>query len=349
MNTGEMRVSAGALYAFSRNVLAALALPEADAQLGAENLVWANLRGVDSHGVNRLPWLVALAGDGHLNPRPEIRILRETPAIALIDGDRGLGAVTATFAMRRSIEKARTMGIGWSVLTNTVTPLAMGFYSEQAMAEGMIGIAVTYGGRNTVPYGARATGLHNGPISIAVPAARRRPPLLDMATSVVAQGKLEVAQARGVSIPEGWALDAEGNPSTDPNNWSMLLPFGTYKGSGLSFMLECLTGILAGDPMMGPQLLGKPRDSRHRQNSLLAAIDISLFTDIDDFRSNVDDLVDGVKGLPAADGVDEILVPGEPEDRMRAERERAGIPLPEGTLRGLQEVSQRLGIEMPAD
>jgi LDH2 family malate/lactate/ureidoglycolate dehydrogenase len=349
MGNEEKRVSAEALLAFARDVLAALGLPDADAEIGAECLVWANLRGVDSHGVGRLPWIAALAAEGDLNPRPEIRILRETPAVALIDGDRGLGAVTATFAMRHSLGKAESAGIGWSLLTNTVTPLAIGFYTEQAAARGMIGIAATYGGLNTVPYGARAAGLHNGPISIAVPAGRHRPPLLDMATSVAAQGKLEVAQARGASIPEGWALDGDGKPTTDPDHWSMLLPLGTYKGSGLSFMLECLTSILAGDPQLGPMLLGKPRDPRHRQNALMAALDIGLFTDTAEFRSNVDDLIEGVKHLPTAEGVTEILVPGEPEDRARAERERAGIPLPERTLEGLRDLARRLGLDMPGD
>ena len=343
----EHRFSAEGLQDFAQAVLATLGLPEPDAQLGAECFVWANLRGVDSHGVIRLPWTVWMVETGQLNPCPDIHVIRQTPAVALIDGDRGLGAATATFAMRHSLAKAQAVGIGWSVVANTTSPQAIGFYTEMAAAAGMVGIAATYGGLNTAPHGARAAGLHNGPISIAVPAGRRRSPLLDMATSVVAQGKLEVARHRGATMPEGWAVDGNGEPATDPGHYSALVPFGGYKGSGLSFMLECLTNIMVGDPQLSPVLLGKPRDDRQRQTCIMAALNIGLFTDPGQFAGNVDDLIEGVKALPTAEGAAGVLVPGESEDRARAERERTGIPLPEGTLKALREVSERLAIAMP--
>lgn len=341
----EKRVTAEVLEAFVRAALLALGLPEADARLGAEYMVWANLRGVDSHGVNRLPWVVWMATEGHLNPRPQMRILRETPATALLDGDRGLGPVTATYAMSLATEKARISGLGWTLLANTTSPLAVGFYAEQAAAAGQIGIAVTYGGRNMAPYGARENGLHNGPLAIAAPGGRVDSPLLDMATSVVAQGKLEVAQARGEAIPEGWALDAEGRPSTDPGRYSMLLPFGTYKGSGLSFMLACLTEILAGTPQLGPALAGRGPAPGLWQTAILAALDVKSFTDLTQFQAGVDELVEGVRGLAPAEGFEEVLVPGDPEAQTRSKRREMGIPLPPGTVRALEEVAQKLGLE----
>jgi len=315
---------------------------------GADALVWCNLRGVDSHGVLRFPWFVRLRGRGDLNPTPDIRIVREKAAILVIDGDRGLGSVTATFAMQRAMEKARQAGIGWALLTNTVTPLAIGYHTLISAKADMIGIAATYDRPNMAPYGAKAPGLHNGPLSIAVPARNHRPLLLDMATSVAARGKIDYALDRDTSIPEGWALDKEGEPTTDSHLASIMLPFGGYKGSDISMMIECLTGIMAGDPRVSSQLLNKDYDPRSRQNSVMAAIEIGAFTDVGAFREHVDDLIEAMKDLPVAEGFQEILVAGEPEDRAYAERSVHGIPLPAGTVQRLKHEADQLGVELPS-
>jgi LDH2 family malate/lactate/ureidoglycolate dehydrogenase len=347
MANNETRMDAKSLKEFMRQVFTQMGLPPEDAEAGADLLVWCNLRGVDSHGVQRIASFIRSLDDGNLNSNPNIQILKETPAVLFIDADRGLGAVTATFGMKRAMAKAKNVGIGWALITNTTTPLAVGYYTQMAARAGMVGIAATFSRPNMPPYGARAPGLHNGPISIAVPAKAHRPAILDMATSVAAFGKIEVAKDRSVPIPEGWALDADSNPTTDPNQARMVLPFGGYKGSDLAFVFECLTSILAGDPLVGPVLLNREHDRRYRQNSLMAAIDISTFTDVGRFEEHVDDLIDGVKGLPKAEAVDEILVPGEPEDRAYDERIQYGIPLPEGTVRKLRQAAERFGLELP--
>jgi ureidoglycolate dehydrogenase (NAD+) len=151
-----------------------------------------------------------------------------------------------------------------------------------------------------------------------------------------------------VSIPEGWALDKEGKPTTDPKRAAILMPAGAYKGSGLALMFECLSSLFVGNPLLIPALQGKPGAMTHRQNSVVAAVDIATFTDAEVFKANVDTLIDCLKGLPPAEGVKEILVPGEPEDKVHEERAKNGIPLPEGTVRNLRGVAERFGVKLPA-
>jgi LDH2 family malate/lactate/ureidoglycolate dehydrogenase len=345
----EVRIDAESLKAFVKQVFVRLGFPPEDAETGADLLVWANLRGVDSHGVLRLPRFVRMVGEGNLNPRPDIRVLKETPAVLFVDADGSLGAVSATFAMRRAMDKAMVVGIGWALITNTLSPLAIGYYTQMAARADMVGIAITYGQPNMPPHGARAAGLHNGPISIAVPAKDHRPVVLDMATSVVARGKIDLAiDKEAAAIPEGWALDGDGNPTIDPLQARLVVPFGGYKGADLAFIGECLSGIMAAHPLVAPVLLGWEPLTYHRQNSVMAAIDIATFTDLEGYKERVGDFIKGVKGLPKAEGFDEILVAGEPEDRVYDERVRHGIPLPEGTVRNLREVAEQVGVGLPA-
>jgi LDH2 family malate/lactate/ureidoglycolate dehydrogenase len=347
MKQKEFYIDWQLLKEFTKQVYLKMGLSSDDAEIGADSIVWANLRGVDSHGVLRLQWFVQMADDGQLNPRPNIKVLKETPAILLIDGDRALGAVGATFAMKRAMEKAKEVGIGWALLTNSATPLAIGYYTEMAVKADMIGIGATFSRPNMAPYGAKAPGVHNGPLSIAVPAKNHRPVMLDMATSVVARGKIDFAIDKGTSIPQGWALDGDGKSTTDPNQAVIMLPFGGYKAADMAFMFECLTGIMAGDPLVGPALLNKGNDPRHRQNTIMAAIDIATFTDVESYKTQVDDFITGVKTLPKAEGFDQIYVAGEPEDEIHSNRAQNGIPLLEGTVRNLQNIAQKYGIELP--
>jgi LDH2 family malate/lactate/ureidoglycolate dehydrogenase len=250
--------------------------------------------------------------------------------------------------MRRAIEKARAAGIGWVIIRNTTHQGAMAYYALMAVEAGMAGVAIVCSPPNMAPFGARAAGVHNSPISIAVPAGRHRPLCLDMATSVAAGGKLRLAQDKGVPLPPGWALDEAGRPTTDATLAKILLPFGGPKGSGLAMMFETLTSLMAGNPLLGPALSGEPGAGRHRQNSVVAAIDIGAFTDLAAYRAEVDRLIDGLRALPRADGVAEVLVPGEPEDRATEERRRRGIPLPAGTVENLRRVAARFRVPLPA-
>jgi len=343
----EVRVAWESLQEFTKEVFIRVGLPSQDAEIEAEVLVWANLRGVDSHGVLRIPWYLERVDKGQMNPRPNIQVLKETPATILIEADCAFGPVVTTFAMKRVMEKAKEVGIGWGLIRNTTHQGAMGYYPLMAAKEDMAGIAIVCSPPNMVPYGARAAGVHNSPIAIAVPAKRHRPLILDMATSVAAGGKLLLAIDKGASIPEGWALDKDGNPTTDPQRATILIPIGGPKGSGLALMFECLSSIMVGNPLLEPVLLGTERDRRHVQNSVVAAIDIGTFTDVEEYKEHIDHLIEGLKTLPKAEGFDEILIPGEPEDRVYEDRIQHGIPLPPGTIRHLRSVAERFEIELP--
>jgi LDH2 family malate/lactate/ureidoglycolate dehydrogenase len=315
MASKDVRVAWDALKQFSQEVFARVGFTPEGAEAQADVLVWANLRGVDSHGVLRIPWYVQLVDKGQMKPKPNIQIQKETPATLLIDADFAPGPVVTVLAMKRVMEKARQVGIGWAIIRNTMH---------------------------------RAVGVHNSPIAIAVPGNRRRPLILDMATSVAARGKIDLAIDKGAPIPEGWALDKEGKPTIDPKLAAILTPAGGYKGSGLALMFECLSSLFVGNPLLTPALQGKPGARDHRQNSVVAAVDVGTFTDLEAYKAHVDTLIDGLKGLPPAEGVKEVLVPGEPEDKVHAERLRGGIPLPEGTVRNLRTVAERFGVKLPA-
>jgi LDH2 family malate/lactate/ureidoglycolate dehydrogenase len=347
MAKNEVRIAWETLQAFTKDVFVKLGMPPEDAQTEAEVLVWANLRGVDSHGVLRIPSYMRSVQNGNMNPKPDIRVTKETPATLLVDCDHAFGPVVTVFAMERVIEKARQVGIGWAVLRNTTHQGAIGYYPLIAVKQDMAGIALVCSPPNTAPYGARVPGVHNAPIAIGVPAKTHRPLLLDMATSVAAGGKVMLARDKGIPMPLGWAIDKHGNPTTDPAAVGALLPTGGYKGSGLAIMFESLSGIMVGNPLLGPVLSGGPRPNA--QNSVVAAIDISVFTDVERYKADVDTLIEGLKALPTADGFGEVMVPGEPEDRTYVERRRKGIPLPGGTVSNLRAVAAELGVELPPE
>ena len=335
-----------ALQAFTTEVFTEAGMPPSDAAIEAEVLVWANLRGVDSHGVLRIPSYLSSIERGGMNPTPEIQVVKDTPALSLIEADWAFGPVVTTFAMERAIAKAEAVGIGWMSIRNTTHQGAMGYYTLMAAEAGYAGIAVVCNPPNMVPYGATARGVHNSPISIAVPGDEHPPLVLDMATSVAAGGKVSLAIDKGVAIPEGWAVDARGDVTTDPNNVAALLPSGGYKGSGLAMMFETLASLAVGNPLLAPILAGASLRSG-TQNSFLAAINLGMLTDLETYKQDVDALIAQIKDLPRAEGVEEILVPGEPERRTYERRQREGIPLPDGTVHNLIAAAEQLDLEVP--
>jgi len=355
------------LKEFTQKVFEKAGLLPEHAELEADALVWANLRGVDSHGVLRIPWYLENIDKGIMNPSPNIQVEKETPATAVISADHALGPVVTVLAMNRAVEKAKNVGIGWVFIRNTTHQGALGYYPQIAVNNNMAGAIFVCSPPNMAPHGARVAGVANNPLAISVPSKRHRPLLLDMATSVVAGGKLFLAIDKGIPIPEGWALGENGNPTTDPRHTTALLPLGGPKGSGLALMCECLASVMLGNPLLEPALQGKeivpikegkktevigvrPQYvQRNVQNSVVAAIDISKFTDVDEYKEHIDNLIDGLKALPKADGVSEIFVPGEPEWKIYDERLQNGIPLPEGTIANLRSVADRFGMDLPCN
>jgi len=213
---------AGALERFATDVFTRTGMTRADAALVADVLVWANLRGVDTHGVMRIPRYVDLIETGEMNPRPAIAIRTETPASVLIEADRAAGPVAMMRGTTEALRKARDAGVGLALVRATTHTAALGYYTLAAAREGMAAIALAASWPNVAYHGARAAGVSTSPISIAVPGAQ--PIVLDMATSVVSMGKLNQAKRTGEPIPEGWALDKDGNPTTDPQAAQIPLP-----------------------------------------------------------------------------------------------------------------------------
>jgi LDH2 family malate/lactate/ureidoglycolate dehydrogenase len=333
-----------ALERFATSVFARAGLPQADAAVVAEVLVWANLRGVDTHGVTRIPRYVDLIQSGEMNPRPSIKISVETPASVLIDADRAAGPVAMVRAVSEAMRKAREAGVGLALVRATTHTAALGYYTLAIAREGLAGIALAGSWPNVIYHGSRAAGVSTSPISIAVPG--EDPVVLDMATSVVSMGKLNQAKKAGTPIPEGWALDASGNPTTDPQAAQTPLPMAGPKGSGLSFMVECLASLIAGNPLLAESLEGTPAGRRHRQNGFVMAIDLARFGDPESFRHEVDRLVKALKSLPLAQGSEEILMPGERGRRTLERRTREGIPIPRPVHDELRALAERLGVAM---
>ena len=344
MSSTPESVSAAALARFATDVFARAGLPRADAATVAEVLVWANLRGVDTHGVLRIPRYVELIESGEMNPRPAIRIRTETPASVLIEADRAAGPVAMMRGVSEAVRKARDAGVGLALVRATTHTAALGYYTLEMAKAGMAGIALAGSWPNVIYHGSRAAGVSTSPISIAVPG--REPVVLDMATSIVSMGKLNQAKKAGKPIPEGWALDGQGRPTTDPHSAQTPLAMGGAKGSGLSFMVECLASLIASNPLLAESLEGTPEGGRHRQNGFVIAIDLAPFGDPENFRREVDRLVKALKALPRAEGTQEILMPGERGARTLRERSRDGIPVPGAVHGELRTLAERLGIAM---
>ncbi|MFH1085631.1 MAG: Ldh family oxidoreductase [Chloroflexota bacterium] len=344
----EVRIPWQTLQDFTQAIFEKAGLSREHAAIEAEVLVWANLRGVDSHGVLRVPTYVAGVEAGAFNVKPDIRVARETPATAVVEADHAFGPVVTVYAMNLAIAKARQAGIGWVAIRNTTHQGAMGYYALMAAKAGMAGLALVCNPPNMAPYGAKAAGVHNSPLAIVVPAKNRKPLMMDMATSVAAFGKVSLAIDKGIPIPEGWALDANGEPTTDPKQARILLPAGSYKGSSLAMMFECLSSVMVGNPLLSPVLNKSGQVPRGTQNSVVAAVNIAAFTDLDEYERDIDDLIAGIKGLPPAKGFSEVMVPGEPEERVEVERLAKGIPLPDGTVENLRTVANKLGVPIPA-
>ena len=346
MSEDAVIVSAESLKHFAHEIFLRAGMSGEHAGVTAEVLVWADLRGVDSHGVTRIPRYVDLIEAGDMNPKPAITVGTETAASVLLEADRAAGPVAMTSGMAAAVRKAKEAGVGLALVRGTTHTAALGYYTQMGARQGMVAIACAASGPNMAYHGARAAGVSTSPISIAVPGGHDGPVVLDMGTGVVAVGKLIQARKRGQAIPTGWALDRNGNPTTDPQAAKIPLPLGGPKGSGLSLMIECITSLLVAKPILAEALESGAERRRHRQNGLTLAVDIAKFCDPATFQREVGRLAKAVKALPRAPGVDEILVPGERGNRTLERRSRDGIPIPRTTFDELKVMADRMGVPM---
>ncbi len=299
-----------------------------DSGIAANALVHAEIRGVSSHGVMRVAHYVKRLEIGSVNPKPRERVEKTGPVTAFLDGDNGLGHVSTWHAMEIAVEMVRANGVGLVGVRKSSHCGALSFYASQAMEAGLIGLAMVQTDACVVPFGGTQSFLGTNPLCFGIPSSKGTPILLDMATSTVAGGHIMKARAENRSIPEGWALDAEANPTTDPHNAKFYTPLGGYKGFGLGVIVEVLTGLLMGG-VFGPHVTPmygeyeKPRALCH----LVGAIDYKRFPGKDSFLERVAQMVDEIHRVPAAEGFSRVLVPGEPEYLAEMERKKNGIPL----------------------
>lgn len=343
--TDDRLISRTDLEAYVAAIFVAAGVAAPMAADWARMVVWANLRGVDSHGVLRVPRYVDLLRRKSINPTPDMRVTRRSGAIAVLEADRAPGAVAMTRAMDEAIGRARAVHVGWCGVRNITHSGAIGQFALQAAEAGMAGIAMCASGPLMAYHGARTAGVSTNPIAIAVPGRRAAPFVLDMSTSTAAYGKVMSAKDLGAKLPLGWAIDAAGRDTTDPNQVATLLPLGGPKGSGLSLMIECLASLAIGNPLIAAALAGNGGDSE--LNGIAIAVDLAALGDLGAFTSEVDKLHDAIAALPRADGVDRILLPGERGDAIKAAREAGGIPVARGTWKRLTTTGATLGVAEP--
>ncbi len=333
------------LGAFTAACLEKLGLAPADARLVAETLVESNLRGVDSHGVVRLPHYATRLRKGSIKPRPNITVNRTGPATAMVEGDAGMGQLVAVRAMNEAIAIARESGVGVVGARNSSHCGAMAYFVELAVRQGLIGIALTHTDPIMAPTGMKRNFLGSNPIAFGAPGGSAPPIVVDMATTNVAWGKVIVAREDGKTIPPDWGVDAEGQPATDPNRVVGLAPVAGPKGYALAAMIEVLCAHLMGVPfgthvtrMYGE--LDKPRNLGH----LMLALDIARFTDPASFKAQIDRFVREIHAAAPVDPARPPLAPGEPERFTAEKRRHSGIPVGEGVLADLNRLARELGV-----
>ena len=342
----DILLSKQGLTDFAAAIFAGAGVEPAMAAHWAEAVVWANLRGVDSHGVIRIPRYVDLLKKKSINPRPAMRLERSAGAIAVLDADRAPGAIGMARAMDEAIAHARLVHVGWCAAKNITHAGAVGYFALRAAHAGMAGIVMTASGPLMAYHGARISGVSTNPIAIAVPGKRRRPFVLDMSTSTVSNGKVLAARDRGETVPIGWGLDADGRDTTDPKKIATLTPLGGPKGSGLSLLIECLASLTVGGPLISLALAGGLAEDPYL-HGVAIAVDLAALGDLDKFTAEVDRLGDAITALPRAEGVDRILLPGERGDAILAAREAKGIPVAAGTWKRLVATAEKLGVTAP--
>jgi len=341
----ETLIQHGKLTAFTASCLEKLGLGTTDARLVAETLVASNLRGVDSHGVVRLPHYATRLRNGTVKPRPDIGVRRTGPSAAVVEGDAGMGQLVATRAMQEAISLAKSNGVGAVVARNSSHCGACAWFVEMAVKEGMVGLALTHTDPIMVPPGMKRIFLGSNPIAFGAPGGDGPPVIVDMSTTHAAWGKVIVARQEGKPIPADWAVDAQGKATTDAGAAVGLAPTGAHKGYALAMMVEILCALLAGVPfglhvtkMYGE--LDKPRNLGH----FMLALDVARFTEPKAFGSRIKLLLQEIHAAEPADPSRPPMAPGEPERLMAAQREKEGVPLGEGTLGELNALAAQLGV-----
>ncbi|MDF2119073.1 Ldh family oxidoreductase [Roseiarcaceae bacterium H3SJ34-1] len=348
MTTSDtIKIDAQSLHRLVVDIFRAHGMRAEHAATFADVLIWAELRGIDSHGVERVPRYLDFVARGQIDPagEPQLRALGD--ALFLIDGNKQFGAVPLTLAMQEAVARARRAGVALGVVSRCGHSGAIGYYAQWIAQQGMAAIVLGAGPPLMAYHGAKVASLSTSPLAIAVPGGPSGVTMLDMASAIASNGRLQQARRTGETIPLGWALDANGNPTTDPAQAQIGLPIGGPKGAGLALMFECLTSVMAATPLL-TTMLGPGNKNYHQQSQMVIAIDISKFRDVADYIADVDLLDEVIKALPQLDPAQPIRIPGERSELEAKERTEKGIPLSPRLRKELVDAAAKSGVTPPA-
>jgi LDH2 family malate/lactate/ureidoglycolate dehydrogenase len=346
----ERRFAPEALYGLVRTIFERCGMAEADAGVVADQLVKADLRGIHSHGVMRVPLYVGKLTKGGVDARGRPRVVRDASAALVVDGGNSMGQVAGVFAMRQAIERARTTNVAVAAVGHSNHCGAMEYYVRMAVDADMIGIATTNALPTMAPWGGvdKLVGLN--PIGIGIPAGAELPLVLDFAFGATAHGRMQVYKQKGIPIPEGWAFDREGRPTTDIDEalGGLVQPIGMYKGIGLAMAAGMLSTLLsgAGYGTESGNMVDGPIPGRDGQFYL--ALNIAAFEDVATFKTRMDRIIREYRGTRLAAGVRRVFVPGEMEAELERRQRSEGVPLNEATVQGIRDAAATLGVDASA-
>lgn len=346
--TSSCVIPAEDLRVFGETLFINLGVTEQHAKETAEILVDANLRGIDTHGIYLCNLYARRLEKGLINPRPQFRFDRRRAGVGILDADFSLGQPATLEAARKAVELAKEAGVGVVTVKNSNHFGAAAFFGEYCARQGCIGIVMSDGECDVIPYGGREKFLGTNPLCCCIPAGKDPWFCMDMATSEVAFGKVRAAAEAGESIPDNWAVDREGNPVTDASKAYAVVPMSGAKGFAIGLMLEILSSRLTGMPY-GPHIIRKFDDWENKafMGHYVQAIDISAFCAMDEFLRRMDELILDLKNQPTTEGVEEILVPGEPEWRTKEKRKKEGCPIRGEDAEILRQLGEDLGVRFP--
>ncbi|EIT77067.1 putative malate/L-lactate dehydrogenase [Aspergillus flavus] len=343
----KKHITAEDAESFTTKILTANGVPASNATIISKCLVQADLRGVDTHGINRIPSYMERIRQGVLDAKAHPVLNQITPVVAQVDGQNGFGFVAAHMGMARAIEMAREYGIGFVSVKHSNHFGMSAWIVQQALDAGMMSLVFTNSSPALPVWGGREKLMGVSPLACGAPAGKEKPFILDMAPSIAARGKIYKAARRGEKIPADWALDGEGRQTEDPNRAleGVMLPMGGPKGSALAVMMDVFSGVLSGSAfaghVTGPYDPSKPADVGH----FLVAIKPDLFMGLDDFKERMDYLYQRVVGSEKMAGVDRIYYPGEIEQITREERVKTGIPFVQAEIDSLNKEADKVGVE----
>lgn len=344
---GFVRFREEDLRAFCSAVLEGLGVPPGDAGHVSGCLVYADLRGVDSHGVIRLPVYARRLQAGVVNARPHMKVQSNYGAVALLDADNALGPVAGVRAMETALDMASRTGIAFTGVRGSNHFGAAGYFVEAALRRKYIGCALTNAPPNMAPFGGMQRFLGTNPLAIGIPAGEEPPLLFDASTSVTARGKIIVAAQRNLPIPEGWAIDPEGNPTTDAAKAlaGAVLPFGGAKGSAISFIIDILCGVLTGASFALHLNTLENLNAIQNLGHVFLAARTDLFLPQSEYGRRMDEILRMLQASPPAPGVQGVVVPGTPEAQTEAQNRARGVPLSAETIDELSSLGAAAGVD----